>query len=248
MPLTHYFPKIFLLVITTSLLSSCSWLRMSPKCSEPCAGYNFIWSGKVDCRFKKKVYSVAKDLWPDNAYEMSNNLMAIMALESGGTFKTGVPNARNSGGTGLIQIMPSTYRHLTGKAPRMEYVDFWGTGKRYKRVSQLARMSEVQYLNLVKKYFRSLKGKDVEFVDLYLKVLLPVSAGKPNHAVFASSYSKLSRHGGFKNESARIKRIRVNNYQSNNGLDINGDGRIMKSEIARKIYKFKRNGRRNMCR
>lgn len=234
--------KLAFIFSVTFLLSSCSSMRVS--CNDPCDGYNFIWSSKVDCEFKQKVHSISKSLWPNDAHAMSNNLMAIIALESAGTFSTGVPNARNSGATGLIQIMPRTYTHLTGKKPQIEHVDYWGTGKKYKRVKQLAHMSDIEYLNLVKQYFRPLKGKEVDFVDLYLQVLLPASAGKPDHAVFANSYKKLS----FSNESRYVKNIRVKQYQSNDGFDINGDGRTMKSEIAQKIEKYKRNGRDNMCR
>ncbi|WP_089999407.1 hypothetical protein [Chryseobacterium taichungense] len=39
---------------------------------------------------------------------MANNLMAVFRWESGGTFKSDAPNQANSGGTGLIEFMPST--------------------------------------------------------------------------------------------------------------------------------------------
>lgn len=203
-----------------------------------CQKLNLIWGSKVSCEFRKKIVEIAKDLWPENYSKMSDYLMAIIAWESGGMFKSDAPNRKNSGATGLIQIMPATYEYLTGEKPKIVYVDYWGTGKPVKQIKQLADMTEIEYLDLVKKYFESLKGKKLEFVDLYLKVLLPVSSGKSEHVVFASSKDKLS----LENEPERIKDIRVSKYAGNSGLDINKDGKIYKSEIAKKVQKYVSNG------
>ena len=56
---------------------------------------------------------------------MANNLMAVFAWESGGTFKADVPNRKNSGATGLIQFMPETAKELLKKASlKAKEIDF----------------------------------------------------------------------------------------------------------------------------
>ena len=212
---------------------------LTPECV--CKQYDLIWGAKVNCAFRKKVVEVAEFLWgSDKKIEMANNLMAIMAWESGETFKSGVPNQGGSGGTGLIQIMPDTAKDYVAKgfikSMTIEYTkDFWG--KSLMRVKEIAALSELEYLELLKEYFKSLKGKNVDLGDLYLKVLFPASSGKPEHAVFADSKDKLDPAYGHMN-------LRVKAFASNNmdGWIINSegeatrtgkkDGRVMKSEIT----------------
>ena len=103
---------------------------LTPECV--CKQSQLIWGSKVNCAFRKKVVEVAEFLWgSDKKIEMANNLMAIMAWESGETFKSGVPNQTGSGGTGLIQIMPDTAQDFV-KSGHIKSVtiertsDFWG--------------------------------------------------------------------------------------------------------------------------
>lgn len=154
------------------------------------------------------------------------------------------PNQANSGGTGLIQIMPSTYRGLAKQMglkntePTIEYVhNYWKNGKRLQRIKQLAQMSEIEQLDWVKQYFMPHKGKKLEFIDFYLQVLFPVSSGLPEHVVFASSLNKLDRM----QESQDLKQQRVNAFAKNN-MDKNGDGRVMKSEIEQSIEHYLTDG------
>lgn len=211
-----------------------------------CKEYDLIWGGKVDCLFRKKIVEIAKELWGENdKIEKANMLMAVFSWESGGTFATDVPNMHNSGGTGLIQIMPDTYKSLTANNPTLIK-----TSKYYNKsltvIKELATMTQLQYLEIVKKYFLPIKGKNVEFVDFYLQVLYPASSGKSEHTVFAKEISLL--------DVSDHKAERVNKFDRNNmdgfyldkqgKLQKNGekDGRVMKSEIAAAIESYRSNG------
>lgn len=46
-------------------------------------------------------------------------------------------------------------------------------------------MTVLEYLDIVKKYFKPIKNKNLEFIDFYLQVLFPASSGLPEHVVFA---------------------------------------------------------------
>lgn len=63
------------------------------------------WGKKVSPAFKSKVVAMAKMLNTD-----PNWLMAVMAFESGESFRPDIRNAAGSGATGLIQFMPATAR------------------------------------------------------------------------------------------------------------------------------------------
>ena len=203
-----------------------------------CKDYDLIWGNKVSCEFRKKVVEIAKELWPNDYLNMANNLMAVFAWESGETFKAGVPNQANSGGTGLIQFMPETAAILLNKEITIEYTsDFWG--KRLKRVKEFAEMSEIKQLDYVKRYFEPLKNKKVEFVDFYLQVLFPASSLKEDHIVFANSLDKITTR---LNESEKLRNLRVRAYSQNSGLDSNSDGKVWKSEIQTKVQKYVTDG------
>jgi murein DD-endopeptidase MepM/ murein hydrolase activator NlpD len=212
-----------------------------------CKQYDLIWGDKVSCEFRKKVVEICADLWGEKRkIEMANNLMAVFKWESGGTFKTDAPNQANSGGTGLIQFMPSTAKALLGKEVTVETVKNY-YGQKYnkktkrkedsylKRVKEFADMTAIDQLDYVKKYFEPLRGKTVEFVDFYLQVLFPASSLKEEHIVFASSLDKLTTRIS---ESEKLKNLRVTSYNQNKGLDINSDGIIWKSEIKTKVLVY----------
>ncbi|WP_267403914.1 MULTISPECIES: N-acetylmuramoyl-L-alanine amidase [unclassified Chryseobacterium] len=218
-----------------------------------CKQYDLIWGNKVSCGFRKRVVEICMDLWPQNYLEMANNLMAVFRWESGGTFKSDAPNQANSGGTGLIQFMPSTASSLLGKEVTIEIVKNY-YGKKYnkktkqkedwqlKRVKEFADMTDIKQLDYVKKYFEPLKGKKVEFIDFYLQVLFPASSMQEEHIVFASSIEKLTTRTL---EPQKVKNLRVNAYNSNSGMDINKDGKIWKSEIKTKVQIYITEGMAN---
>ena len=207
-----------------------------------CKEYDLIYGQKVSCGFRKKVVQICSELWgEDNKIQMANKLMAVMEWESGGTFSSGVPNIAGSKGTGLIQFMPDTARRLLG-------IGKYGTGDNKKkditientnkyfnktlpRIKEFASMTALGQLDYVKKYFEPLKGRNVEFIDFYLQVLFPASSMKPDHIVFAKSIDSLKHTS----EKESLKKLRVISYKQNRGLDINKDGLILKSEIAKKV-------------
>ena len=68
--------------------------------------------------------------------------------------------------------------------------------------------------------------------------MFPVSSGLPEHVVFADSLSKLD----LSNENEKIKSQRVTKYAKNSGMSKNNDGKVMKSEIATSVQKYKIEG------
>ncbi|WP_239785853.1 hypothetical protein [Tenacibaculum finnmarkense] len=211
----------------------------SGKACEP-----LVWGDKFTCTERKKVIEICAELWgEDKKMKMANNLMAVFAWESGGTFKTNVPNMGNSGGTGLIQLMPKTAKSLLGKDISVEYVkNYWGKEKTLKRVKEFANMTVLKQLDYVKKYFKPQAGKDLEFVDFYLQVLFPASSGKKNHVVF-------SENGEGLDVNDRHFKLRVKAYAQNKGMDADKNGKLMKNEIALSVQKYLTKGEafKNNC-
>ncbi|OEK09804.1 hypothetical protein A8C32_09845 [Flavivirga aquatica] len=204
---------------------------------------SLIWGEKFTCAEREKVIEICSELWgEEKKIKMANNLMAIFAWESGGTFKTNAPNMGNSGGTGLIQFMPKTAAFLLGfkkdlSKINIEYVkDYWGKGKTLKRVKEFADMTVLKQLDYVKKHFKPLAGKDVEFVDFYLQVLFPVSSGKDEHVVFSKTGEGIDINDPYFNK-------RVESYTQNSGMDVNKNGKLLKSEIAISVQKYLTKGK-----
>ena len=160
---------------------------------EPTTNGVLVWGARVDREFRKKVREVAANLGFD-----PNWLMAVMAFETGRTFS---PSERNriSGATGLIQFMPSTARGL-------------GT-----TTTQLARMSAVQQLDWVEKYFQPYKSRVRNLGDCYMAVLWPASIGKSDSYV-------MWRAGSVQ-------------YNQNSGLDTNRNGEITRGEAVSRVNK-----------
>lgn len=207
-----------------------------------CKEYDLIWGNKVSCDFRKKVVEICKELWKDNYLEMANNLMAVFYWETGGTFKTDVPNQSKSGATGLIQFMPEKADEYFGKHTIEIVPNYFNTKNKdlhnLPRVIEFAKMTVLQQLDYVKKYFEPQKNKKLKFVDFYLQVLFPVSSGKEEHVVFADEESKLD----LPSENKKIKEKRVSKYAKNSGLDLDKNGKIFKSEIGKTVEKYKTEG------
>ncbi|MGE8552812.1 MAG: peptidoglycan DD-metalloendopeptidase family protein [Chryseobacterium jejuense] len=205
-----------------------------------CEEFKLIWGKKVSCKFRKKVVAIAKDLWPDDYKNMANNLMAVFAWETGETFKTDIPNRKGSGATGLIQFLPERAQEYLGKCT-MESVPNYFNSKDPKlhnlpRVKEFAEMKPEDQLDYVKKYFEDIRGKKLEFVDFYLKVLFPASMLKPEHYVFG--LEKFKNEIGLASDSEKVRQKRVDKYSTNSGMDTFKDGKISKSEIALSIQPF----------
>lgn len=116
----------------------------------------------IGARFKQKVKQVAANLEID-----PNWLMAVIDLETGGTFN---PAARNphTGATGLIQFMPNTAQAL-------------GTS-----TSALAQMNFMEQLDYVERYYKPYAQHINSLQDLYLATFFPAAISKPDSYVLAT--------------------------------------------------------------
>lgn len=95
-------------------------------------------------------------------------LMAVMYFESAKTFSPSVSNPYTNA-TGLIQFMPNTAIEL-------------GT-----TVNALAKMTAVEQLEYVYKYYVRYRSKLKSYVDLYLITFFPIAAGKPANYILQTS-------------------------------------------------------------
>ncbi|MBP0902396.1 hypothetical protein ACFSKN_02110 [Mariniflexile gromovii] len=121
-----------------------------------------LFQEKVDAAFIAKAQEVADKL----GIEL-NWLMAVIELETAGTFDPAITNSL--GYTGLIQF---------GK----QAADRIGTTQ-----DKLRQMTAVQQLDYVYKYYVIYKSKLKSYVDLYIATLFPVALGKPNDFVLQTS-------------------------------------------------------------
>lgn len=155
-----------------------------------------VWGKRLSLPFRKKLILICNELNIN-----PNWLISCMAFETGETFSPSIVN-KVSGATGLIQFMPSTARSL-------------GT-----TTEALKKLSDVQQLDYVLKYFLPYKNRIKNLEDCYMAILFPVAIGKPlDYPLF------------IKNDSRFPKR-----YIQNNGLDKNKDGVITKAEATGKVW------------
>ena len=142
--------------------------------------------------FVKKVQSISSQLSID-----PNWLMAIMFWESAGTFSPSVQN-KKTGATGLIQFMPNTANGL-------------GTS-----TTELKKMSAVEQLDYVYKYYLPYKGKIKNYIDTYFVTFFPLAIGKPDDFVLEA-----------KNISASLL------ASQNPAFDVNKDGKVQVWEVKK---------------
>jgi len=90
--------------------------------------------------------------------------------------------------------------------------------------AELAAMTAEQQLAYVQKYFAPYTGKLHSLSDVYMAILWPVAVSKPDDFVLFS------------------QNINPAVYRQNAGLDVNGDGRVTKSEAASKVETVLREG------
>lgn len=112
--------------------------------------------------FIDKVKSISSKLGID-----PNWLMAIMQFESANTFSASITNP--IGAVGLIQFMPATAKGL-------------GTTS-----SELKKMTAVQQLDYVYKYFLPHRGKLKNYIDTYFAVFFPLAIGKDDNWVIQAT-------------------------------------------------------------
>ena len=119
-----------------------------------------IWGARVSDGFRARVVEISRNLSLN-----PNWLMAVMAYETKYTFLPNKLNEAGSGAIGLIQFMPNTAIGL-------------GTTS-----AQLGRMSDVQQLEFVEKYYRSYAKRIRDLGGAYMAVLLPTAIGYPDSQV-----------------------------------------------------------------
>jgi hypothetical protein len=124
------------------------------------------WGARVRPEFRRRVRKICAELGCD-----PNHLMAVMAFESGETFRPSIRN-RLSGATGLIQFMPKTAQRL-------------GT-----TTDALAAMTAEQQLDYVSLYFSPYRGRLGTLEDVYMAVLWPRAVGAPSDTVLFATPSK----------------------------------------------------------
>lgn len=122
-----------------------------------------------------------------------------MDFETGGSFDPAQKNAAGSSGTGLIQFMAATAKGM-------------GTS-----TATLSGMTRLEQMKWVEKYFdqhaSKIRGGDAS--DVYMSVLYPKAAGKPDDYVLFRKGTKA--------------------YTQNAGLDKSGDGTVTKAEASAKV-------------
>lgn len=155
----------------------------------------------VSPEFRLGVYDVCDNLhWFES---QASDLMSVMAFETGRRFSASVRNPGSSA-TGLLQFMSYTAKGL-------------GT-----TTAKLAKMSNVEQLYYVEKYFRPSASRITSIEDMYMAVLWPKAMGK------ALDYI--------------LWRTGTRAYLVNKGLDLNRNGVITKREAAYKVIEQRKLG------
>lgn len=134
-------------------------------------GGKLVWGAKIPAdyrvEFLNKVRDISKRIGMD-----PNWLMAVMAFETGNSFLPYVKNPGSSA-TGLIQFTSGTAKSL-------------GTS-----TVKLARMTAVEQLDWVEKYFEQYKGRIKNLGDAYMAVFAPRDGlGKPDSTVLYTAPSE----------------------------------------------------------
>ena len=118
---------------------------------------SIAWGTKVSQTFLDRISWTADALGID-----VNWLMAVIAFESGRTFRPDIFNAAGSGAVGLIQFMPRTAE---------------GLGTSSIELSQMTAEDQIRY---VYKYLEPYKGRIKNISDLYMCILWPQAIGQPS--------------------------------------------------------------------
>jgi hypothetical protein len=160
--------------------------------------------GESRAEFERKLRSIC-DLLRINP----NWLMMLMFLESGLNAQavnkqdgdSSDPYTRAAKrATGLSQFMPDTARSM-------------GT-----TTQQLYKMSAIEQLDYVYRYFKGYTGRIKSYYDLYLINFFPIAIGKPDNWVFQTTGSSASIIA-----------------KQNPGMDINKDGKVTVGEAKQRM-------------
>ncbi|OCK53154.1 hypothetical protein BA768_00940 [Chryseobacterium sp. CBo1] len=210
---------------------------------------DLIWGGKVSCEFRKKVVQICAELWGESRkIEMANGLMAVMKVETWGSFKAhhreGFQSAndspkdltissfhkdsgsKSSRAVGLIQFTQDALEGMN-EFPKSTPATK-GTQPRYDALNRLklgyAQMGEIRQLDKVKKYFEPAKNKIKTPEDIYLHVFAPKGVGQKDDFLLY--------------EKDTIE------YKNNKSVDKDNNG-IQRKEILARFYKSKMDGINN---
>jgi peptidoglycan hydrolase-like protein with peptidoglycan-binding domain len=142
--------------------------------------------------FKNKLVQIANTLGINPDW-----LASVISLETAGTFSSSIQNPYSKA-TGLIQFIAPTATKL-------------GTS-----LDALKRMSDIDQLDYVYKYYLPYKGKMKNLADTYLAVFMPSQMGKGSDAIVASEGSKV--------------------YEQNSGFDHDQKGYFTVGDITNAIH------------
>lgn len=164
-------------------------------------------SGKFESGFFEKVADIAGKLGVT-----LDDLIIIMAFETGGTFS---PAQKNTGGYeayGLIQFTQVAANDLGVT------------------LAALAQMTQIQQLDYVYKFLAKwLKpGNNYSFSDIYMAILYPDAVDQPDNAVIFG-------RGAFRSEDS--KTTKPSKYYTNRGLDKENLGYVTKKMAGDAAYK-----------
>lgn len=220
---------------------------LTPECV--CKKYDLIWGAKVSCAFRKKVVEIAKSLWGEGrCKEMANALMAVMNVETAGTFSASKIELKATGrlrknGSPVRQYMPLSKQEILDKAENFKgvvgLIQF--TEIAIKALNQnfnlnltkrkLALMSPTEQLSYVEHYFKlgDAYKKIQRGDDIYLHVFAPKGVGKPDDYVL---YRKNDpKHPEY--------------YSENASVDYDSNSLITNSEILSRLHQSINDGSAN---
>ena len=194
---------------------------------------SLIWGAKVSAEFRAKVIQICKELWGEKRkMEMANGLMAVMKVETGGTFAAHqimgkrlqslgsmtkddffINKTNKSGGSRAIGLIQFTQSALVGLGL---FKNGLGFDKLHELKLNFAQMGEVKQLDYVKQYFEKNKNKIKKPEDIYSQVFAPRNVGKDLSTVL---YTKGTEE-----------------YKQNSGIDVDKDGNLTLSELMTDRY------------
>ncbi|OEY96744.1 peptidoglycan-binding protein LysM [Acinetobacter proteolyticus] len=130
-----------------------------------CKQYDLAWGGKVSCDFRKRVIEISKKLWPNDSINMASQLMAVMHLETAGTFSPKI-------GTFISKKLTDDAKG--GYVGLIQFGQYAAIDLKVKR-SELSQMTAVKQLDYVEKYYQlsSANTKIKNLTGLYLWVNYP---------------------------------------------------------------------------
>ena len=232
-----------------------------------CMQYDLIWGNKVSCEFRKKVVEICAELWgEDRKKEMANGLMAVINVETSGSFKAHHReeyrsandnpkdltvksfhkdgDSKSSRAIGLIQFTQEALEGM-GEFPKSTKENK-GTQERYDALNKLklsyAQMGEIKQLDKVKKYFEPSKNKVKTPEDIYLQIFAPIGVGKSDDSTLYRKYDNP------KNDAEKASNTY---YKANESVDTGStgknksDGIVQRSEILERYHKSKKEGSNN---